>query len=122
MKGIAVTLSILAIGCLLAGGCTGPQEETVYNSIRTYSSYEIDFEGHATNTNTYTVTGTFTNKGTKPYNIWAGVTVFNKRNVPEEYQGENMTLMPGETKTIVKKFVVPSTFRNKGVGDRFEEI
>ena len=122
MKGIPVTLCILAIGFLFISGCTGSQEETVYNSIRAHTTYDIDFENHATDTNTYTVTGTFTNEGTKPYTIWAGVTVFNRLNVPLDYQGENMTLNPGETKTIVKTFVVSNTFRNKGVGETFYEI
>jgi hypothetical protein len=106
--------ALLILGFLLMSGCT-KSPETVYSAIQTHGKYDIDWEGHATLNNTYTVEGTFTNTGTKPYTFWGAVTLYDSLNVPQEFKGENMTLNPGESKTIVETYVVSYRFKNKGI-------
>jgi len=109
-------LAILIFGFLLICGCTR-SPETGYNAIYPDASYSVspESENSLTGTKTFTVEGIFTNKGTKPYTFWGGLTLLDALTVPIEYQGETMTLNPGENKTIIKTFVVGYRFKFKEV-------
>jgi hypothetical protein len=65
------------------------------------SSSQMDI---ATSTRTYNVTATFENHGAKTYTFYGSISLADKNNNNLGFEGETMTLAPGQYQTIDEIF------------------
>jgi hypothetical protein len=106
---IVVFVGAAIVGAIVFGTSSSPSSspETVKTAIKVHDTSYTTRTNVLASTKTFTVTGTFTNTGTQTYTFFGGLSLFdsNYNTLSGGYEGETMTLAPGQSQTISENFV-----------------
>jgi hypothetical protein len=97
-------LFLVFIGAAIIGAGTSSSPATAKDSIKVSDGTWTVRTNMFAATRTYTVTGTFTNQGSQTYTFYGGLTLYDSDYNKLNYEGETMTLAPGQSQTITEIF------------------